>query len=355
MAKRRKIGIIGRIDPCETMFDGQTVKTRTVWKLMVERFGIDSVVTVDTLNYSKKPIKIIRDFLRCLISCQDIVVLLSRGGRKAIFPILSFAANRFRKNIYHSLIGGWLSRDIDEDERGKLVSYLNSFKVNWVETHELVEALGNRGVRNAEYLPNFKLITPIPRLPDDMLHSPVRLCIFSRVQKKKGISNAIESVDAVNSRYGRQVVKLEIYGPIDADFEKELGELLDKSPSSSYEGCVKAEESVATLSSYDALLFPTEWAMEGIPGTIIDAFNAGLPVIASRWRYYEELLEDGKTGVGYPFEQREMLEDALLRFLALDADSIAIMRKECLSRAHKYSAHSAFEQMALAIERGGGR
>ena len=353
MAKRKKIGIIGRIDPCESMFDGQTVKTRTVWKLMVERFGSDSVVAVDTLNYSKKPFKTAWDLLCCLISCRDIVVLLSRGGRKALFPILSFAANRFRRNIYHSLIGGWLSRDIDEDERGTLVSYLNSFTVNWVETHELVEALGDRGVRNAEYLPNFKLIAPISRIPDDKLHSPVRLCIFSRVQKKKGISNAIESVDAVNSWYGRHVVILDIYGPIDSDYEKEFWELLGKSSSSSYEGCVKAEESVATLSFYDALLFPTEWAMEGIPGTIIDAFHAGLPVIASRWRYYEELLEDGKTGIGYPFEQRQMLKDAILRFLALDSGSIGAMRKECLSRAHKYSARSAFEQMALVIERGG--
>ncbi|MDB1805543.1 glycosyltransferase [Eggerthella lenta] len=355
MAERKRIGIIGRIDPSESMFDGQTVKTRTIWKLMVEHFGADSVVAVDTLDYSKKPLKVAWNLLRCLVSCRDIVVLLSRGGRKIIFPVLSFASNRFGRNIFHSLIGGWLSRDIDEDERGVLVNYLNSFKVNWVETHELVAALAARGVRNAEYLPNFKLIAPISKLPEEALHSPVRLCTFSRVQERKGISNAIESVDAVNARYGRQAAMLDIYGPIDADYEHEFRKLLGNSTSSSYKGCVRAEESVSTLSTYDALLFPTEWVMEGIPGTVIDAFHAGLPVISSRWRYYEELLEDGKTGLSYPFEHCEMLEDALFRFLELDTGTVGLMREECLSRAQRYSASSAFSQMSAAIEGEGNR
>lgn len=355
MAKRKRIGIIGRIDPSESMFDGQTVKTRTIWRLMVEYYGAGSVVAVDTLDYKEKPLKVAWNLLHCLVSCRDVVVLLSRGGRNAIFPVLSFAANRFGRNIFHSLIGGWLGRDIDEDERGALVKYLNSFQVNWVETHELAEALDARGVRNVEYLPNFKLISPISKLPEEPLHSPVRLCTFSRVQERKGISNAIESVDAVNEKYGYLVAKLDIYGPIDADYEHEFWKLLGNNVSSSYEGCVRAEESVSTLSTYDALLFPTEWAMEGIPGTIIDAFHAGLPVIASRWRYYEELLEDGKTGLSYPFEQHEMLEDALLRFLELDAGTVGSMRKECLSRAQRYSASSAFGQMVAAIEREGDR
>lgn len=355
MAKRKRIGIIGRIDPSESMFDGQTVKTRTIWKLMVGHFGAGSVVAVDTLDYKENPLKVAWNLLRCLISCRDIVVLLSRGGRNAIFPVLSFAANRFGRNIFHPLIGGWLGRDIDEDERGVLVNYLNSFQVNWVETHELAETLIAKGVHNVEYLPNFKLISPISKLPVEPLHSPVRLCTFSRVQERKGISNAIKSVDAVNERYGRLVAKLDIYGPIDTDYKHEFWKLLGKSLSSSYEGCVRAEESVSTLSAYDALLFPTEWVMEGIPGTIVDAFHAGLPVIASRWRYYEELLEDGKTGLSYPFDRCEMLEGALLRFLDLDADTVGSMRKECLSRAQRYSASSAFSQIIAAIEREGDR
>lgn len=349
------IGIIGRIDPDESMFDGQTVKTRTVWRLMVEHYGADSVVAVDTLDYSKRPFKVAKDLIRCLFICQDIVVLLSRGGRKAIFPVLSLAVRICGKNVYHSLIGGWLGRDIDEDKKGKLVKYLNSFQVNWVETRELVDELSDKGVRNVAFLPNFKTIAPTSRLPEEVLHSPARFCTFSRVQERKGISNAIRSVEAVNAQQGRKVAVLDVYGPVDDDYKTRFEELLRVSPSSTYKGCVKAEESVAVLSMYDALLFPTEWVMEGIPGTVIDSFHAGLPVVSSRWRYYDELLEDEKTGLSYPFEQCEMLKDALQRFLALDTDTIRLMREECLSRAKEYSADFAFGQMVAAIEKRGGR
>ena len=50
-----------------------------------------------------------------------------------------------------------------------------------------------------------------------------------------------------------------------------------------------------------------------------------------------------------------MLKDALQRFLALDADTIRLMREECLSRAKEYSADFAFGQMVAAIEKRGGR
>ena len=47
-ARRRRIGFIGRIDPDETMVDGQTVKTRTLYRYLVRRFGASSVRAVDT-------------------------------------------------------------------------------------------------------------------------------------------------------------------------------------------------------------------------------------------------------------------------------------------------------------------
>ena len=52
-ARRRRIGFIGRIDPDETMVDGQTVKTRTLYRYLVRRFGASSVRAVDTRESTK--------------------------------------------------------------------------------------------------------------------------------------------------------------------------------------------------------------------------------------------------------------------------------------------------------------
>ncbi|MFR3494185.1 MAG: glycosyltransferase [Blautia sp.] len=51
-----------------------------------------------------------------------------------------------------------------------------------------------------------------------------------------------------------------------------------------YKGMVPFNQSTEVLKNYDALLFPTYYEGEGFAGTIIDAFAAGLPVIASDWK-----------------------------------------------------------------------
>lgn len=60
---------------------------------------------------------------------------------------------------------------------------------------------------------------------------------------------------------------------------------------------VPFNQSTEVLKNYDALLFPTYYEGEGFAGTIIDAFAAGLPVIASDWKYNSEIIKQGITGV----------------------------------------------------------
>ena len=53
-----------------------------------------------------------------------------------------------------------------------------------------------------------------------------------------------------------------------------------------YCGIKDPKDSVKTLKNYFALVFPTRFYTEGIPGTIIDAYYAGVPVIASKWESF---------------------------------------------------------------------
>jgi glycosyltransferase involved in cell wall biosynthesis len=47
------------------------------------------------------------------------------------------------------------------------------------------------------------------------------------------------------------------------------------------------------LRDYFALLFPIYYIGEGFAGTAIDAFSAGVPVIASDWKYNSEVIKEG--------------------------------------------------------------
>lgn len=330
----RKIGIIGRVDLGRTMFDGQTVKTRMMYRLLCEMFGEDTITVVDTLDYRHRAAGITFGVLHCLLTCDDVFVLLSENGRRILFPLLAFMARHRGVRVYHNLIGGWLARNLDKYP--KWTSYLNCFAVNWVESRSLAEGLYKKGVRNARYLPNFKYLVPCHDYSKKDVDPDYRFCTFSRVTEKKGISDAMLAVEKVSQAYIKGEISLDVYGPIDETYREEFETLLERCPHSQYCGCVTPEESVSAISSYDALLFPTKWELEGIPGTIIDALAAGVPIIACRWGYYNEMLEDGVTGLSYKFGKQDRLVDCIRDFIALGNDVIA-MRSGCRKRAKAYS------------------
>ena len=347
-ARRRRIGFIGRIDPDETMVDGQTVKTRTLYRYMVRRFGASNIRAVDTLDYHHQGGRVVRELIRCLHACDDVVVLLSSGGRRALFPILWLASSVLGVRIYHDLIGGSLADDVDADASGRLVRYLNSFEVNWVETRALADRLRALGVRNVSRLPNFKDVDDVDVDPTAPRERPRRLCTLSRVTPEKGIDNAVRAVAAINGD-GPPVVTLDVFGPIEPSYEERFRRLVDSVPHVRYAGRVPPERAAAAVSGHFALIFPTEWTGEGVPGTIIDAMHAGLPVVASRWRYYCEMLQDGVTGLSYDFDRPELLEATIRELLALPEARIVSMRRALLERARAYTPEAVFGEIARTL------
>ncbi|MDN0055084.1 glycosyltransferase [Collinsella ihumii] len=347
-ASTKKIGLIGRVDRERTLFDGQTVKTRMMYRLLCDMYGEDSITIVDTLDYRHRAARIVLGVVKCLASCDDVFILLSENGRRALFPLLAFFAKRRGIRIYHNLIGGWLARNLESYPQW--IGYLNSFKVNWVESRRLAADLTAKGVKNAAYLPNFKYLDPVS-IPEKTHIGPnYRFCTFSRVTEKKGICDAIRAIDDIAASYHAGDVLLDIYGPIEPEFKLDFEAVLASFTHSHYCGCVAPEKSVGVIADYDALLFPTKWELEGIPGTIIDALTAGVPVIASKWGYYDEMLEDGVTGLGYEFGKQDMLEDCVRRFMKL-GDDVLSMRKACIASAYAYAP----ESIAVEIQKMVGR
>ena len=65
------------------------------------------------------------------------------------------------------------------------------------------------------------------------------------------------------------------------------------------------------IKGYYMLLFPTHFTTEGIPGTIIDSYAAGVPVIASKWDGFNDVIDNGVTGIGYQCLHNECLQAAI--------------------------------------------
>ena len=190
---------------------------------------------------------------------------------------------------------------------------------------------------NVYILRNCKPLTPIAEEELAMnVVEPYRLCIFSRIMREKGVEEAVRAVAAANAHYKRTVFFLDIYGQVDDDQVEWFQHLSASFPDEiQYCGVAPFEKSVGIIKPYFALLFPTKFYTEGIPGTIIDAYAAGVPVIASQWENFSDIVNPNVTGIGYPFTQPELLEDILIR-IAQEPAQIQSMKKACLKKAQEY-------------------
>lgn len=167
--------------------------------------------------------------------------------------------------------------------------------------------------------------------------------------QEKGIADAVKTVIEVNQSLGRTVFSLDIYGQVDenqTDWFVELRKIfLDYIR---YGGLIPFDRSVETLKEYFALLFSTYYEGKGFAGTLIDAYSAGVPVIASDWKYNTELVN---KNVGYVYKTRDNAALAeLLSAVAADPTMILKKKKSCLYEAEKYKSEKAVGVLLDRIE-----
>lgn len=344
MERQKKIAIIGHFGGNEDITDGQTVKTKILYEELCAHTDWN-IKKVDTYFKRTNPMKLFIETIIALTSTRDIIVLVSGNGMRFYFPLLWFFAKVLKTRVYHDVIGGNLDSYIKKHP--DYVNYLNSFIVNWVETDQLKKKINRCGVNNCEVIPNFKRLNILPEedIPKND-HIPMKFCTFSRVMKEKGIEEAIEAIELINADSNKAICTLDIYGLIDDDYRDRFDDVLSKvSKHIEYKGVVPFDKSVEAIKDYSALLFPTYWDGEGFPGTIVDAYSAGLPVIATEWNCNAELVEDGATGILYARD--DGLKQAILRFMGTDTSD---MRKKCIQEAKKYVPDQWIEIICKRID-----
>jgi glycosyltransferase involved in cell wall biosynthesis len=115
-------------------------------------------------------------------------------------------------------------------------------------------------------------------------------------------------------------------------------------------GAVSLEDVLSVLKRSSLLVFPSVW-YETFGRTIIEAYSAGTPVLASDIGAGGSLVEENVTGLHFDPGNPDDLA-AKVREMALDADRLrqwgANAREEYLA---KYSASSAYESLMRIYER----
>ena len=97
------------------------------------------------------------------------------------------------------------------------------------------------------------------------------------------------------------------------------------------------------------MLFPTHFYTEGIPGSIIDAYAAGIPVISAKWESFDDVISEGHTGVGYSQAAYVDLISILTHCITYPADLNAL-KPTCLQNAHNYLPSAALQPLINKLE-----
>ncbi|HZY78742.1 MAG TPA: glycosyltransferase family 4 protein [Cyclobacteriaceae bacterium] len=108
-----------------------------------------------------------------------------------------------------------------------------------------------------------------------------------RLVEEKGLRTLLEAT-------WKSPFKLIIIG--DGPMQQEVIEHTKKNPNVVYLGPQNKATVISHMKACAGLIFPSLW-YEGLPLTLIEAFSAGTPVIASRLGAMKELIQDGVNGL----------------------------------------------------------
>lgn len=332
--KRKKILVFGYFGYVTNQLDGQTVKTRAIYDLLESRLDAD-VSYADSQEFRHRPKSILR-FIHDIFCCDTLIWLPAHNNLKYLFPLIWILSKVCRFDIIYIVVGGWLSVFLEGMPFHR--SKLKGIKAILLENKLSVKELQSKyGFENLDVIPNFREVATKPEIEE--YKGPLKLVFMARVNKMKGLDVIAEIADKLQGRN----ISIDIYGPIFSDDEQYFkAELIGRYPSIKYCGVLQPDEICDTLVKYDAMLFPTHYYTEGFPGSIMDAYRSGLPVIATNWKHAHEFIEDGITGYIVDFENP--VDEIVNRIYQLDSDRKLLyqMKEAAYQESLKYTPDAAW-------------
>lgn len=329
---KRKVILIGRINQGHLPIGGETGKNQA---LVAELGKYCRVIALDFYRNKLRPWVYLQT-LWALLRYPDATIILSTTARN-IYPLLKvFKTLGLKRHIIHWIIGGKFDRLVKEGCFN--LEVLNLAQWHLAESEQMAETLKECGLRGAKFVPNFRHIPIITQ--EQVQHSAdnrVRFVYMSRIMKVKGVGEILQCAERLNFLSYQDRYTIDFYGRLDESYQEEFRQAIAKLPNVEYKGVLNLNEisGYETLASYHAMLFPTFHPSEGIAGAIIDAYIAGVPVIASDWNHNSEVVRDGETGIIVPVHNTETLTETMRNIIDGNID-LSLMSVNARKEAEKY-------------------
>ncbi len=335
-----KVLLLGHLGFLSHTFDGQTMKTRNVYELLKTKTGeIGSLDYFDTQDFRYdiwSPFRMVWKILHCSI----IIYIPAHNNLRFLFPVIYFLC-KFRKvRILYIVVGGWLDEYLTDKKLH--IFLLSRIQGIFPQSNQLCDSLKLKyKFKNVCYFPNFRLHSFVPNF--ESKRDKFKIVFMARIFKLKGIDKVFELSNYIkNSFEGDHRIIIDFYGPIHKEDETYFYKEIRNFSFISYKGILDKDQIYPRLNEYDLLVLPTRYPGEGFPGTILDAYISGIPVITSNWRYISEFVENGKTGFLFDLENSNDFF-CLVEKLYYDRDLLNKMKKCAYERSKEFSSESAWE------------
>lgn len=336
---KQKILVFGYFGYDNNQIDGQTIKTREVYKLVENRIGDNNVFYFDTQSLKSNKMLFFK-LVYLLLRVDCILYLPGKNNLKSFFPVINLLCRLFNKDLIYIVVGGWLVEFIKENRQ--FIKGLKGCKQILVETEYLKEnLLKDYQIFNVSLFPNFRQHNFTPKICNTDKNN-FKIVFMARIMKEKGIDYLFKFAEFICASDLSHRVSIDFFGQIKPSDELYFLSNVAKFNFVHYRGVVEPKDVFCTISKYDLLTLPTYYEGEGFPGTIIDSYIAGIPVLASRWKQLPEFVDVDETGFLFNLDNQVEFNDLIISAIN-NCNQIDTMKINSYKKSKSYSAEKAWE------------
>lgn len=255
----------------------------------------------------------------------------SRSGAITFGPLVHLLARLFRRKWILRGFGGDIDawhRDADGLLRWIFDRTVLQADALLIERKASVEYFQRQTRSSVLWYPNSRHCHTTPAVARTRDERARRFVFVGHVKPAKGIGELIAAARLLASTG----ITIDVYGPL----QDGVSSLWFADSPVRYCGPLAKEDVIQTLHGYDALILPTYAHIEGYPGVILEAYCAGIPVIATRWGGIPEIVT-AQTGILVEPRNAEELASAMQRLIDSD-DFLSTLRRGAQAKAAEFDA-----------------
>ena len=337
--KKNKILVFGCFGFKENQLDGQTIKTRNILDLLKTKGSddFDKIEYFDTNSFRRNKWSIFSFFLK--LTRFDVLLYLPAHNNLKLFSPLIFIISLIAKiDIHYIVIGGWLVEFLKRKPFYKF--FLRKIAGIYPENELVKEKLElDYGFRNILVLHNFRIHKCETKIIPVGIE--IKIIFMARIDPMKGIESIFSLGEELIKKKVHNV-KIDLYGPILKDFEHSFLRSIEISKNVKYKGLIQPDNINTILGKYDFMILPTKYFTEGFPGSILDAYISGIPVVVSEWQHAREFVDHNETGLIFEFDNESEFIDRVME-LILNPNQIERMKLGALKKSKQYQAEAAWQ------------